>query len=152
MNNDYFELEASNDGENWTSIATIKGVGNSNNINDYAFEDNNLRGFDIKYYRLKQVDFDGTTSYSFTRFVQLAAKDGDFDVIQNENEIVVTLNYKNASVQTYLYDMNGNQLVNGIIFSKNTVSFSKNNLASGVYMVQVVSANQVLSKKVFVNN
>jgi hypothetical protein len=84
--------------------------------------------------------------------VQLAAKDGDFDVIQNENEIVVTLNYKNASVQTYLYDMNGNQLVNGIIFSKNTVSFSKNNLASGVYMVQVVSANQVLSKKVFVNN
>jgi len=152
INNDYFELEASNDGENWTSIATIKGVGNSNNINDYAFEDNNLRGFDIKYYRLKQVDFDGTTSYSFTRFVQLAAKDGDFDVIQNENEIVVTLNYKNASVQTYLYDMNGNQLVNGIIFSKNTVSFSKNNLASGVYMVQVVSANQVLSKKVFVNN
>ncbi len=151
INNDYFDVEVSNDGENWTSIARIKGAGNSNAINDYSFEDNDINGFEIKYYRLKQVDFDGTTAYSNTKWVQIAAKEGDFEIYQNENEILVALKYRNAAVQTFLYDVNGNQVSNGIIYTKNAVSFSKSNLASGVYMVQVISANQVLSKKIVVH-
>ncbi len=155
INNDYFELQISGDAESWKTITTVKGAGNSSVINEYSVEDTDLGGFEIKYYRLKQVDYDGTTAYSYIRSLQISPKDGDIQVYENDNDILVVLNYRNPIFQIVLLDINGKQLnqnIEGILYSKNTFSFSKNNFASGLYVVQVVSANQVLSKKIFVSN
>ena len=63
VNNDYFVIERSVDGKIWESMDTIKGVGNSRNVLNYANNDDNpLSG--TSYYRLKQVDFDKNFSYS----------------------------------------------------------------------------------------
>jgi Secretion system C-terminal sorting domain/Regulator of chromosome condensation (RCC1) repeat len=58
INNSRFEIEKSNDGINFEIIGTVNGLGNSSSLQYYNFTDNRVEvGF--KYYRLKQIDFDG---------------------------------------------------------------------------------------------
>jgi hypothetical protein len=57
-NNDYYLLERSTDGYNWTVISNQKGVGNSTTQMDYSFRDFTYEPT-TNYYQLTQVDFDG---------------------------------------------------------------------------------------------
>ena len=63
LNNDYFEVEHSIDGINFTSIGSVLGHGTSSTQHNYQFVHKNVKN-DINYYRLKQVDFDGRFEYS----------------------------------------------------------------------------------------
>jgi len=59
-NNSHFELERSLDGVRFEAITKIDGAGNSSTIQTYSFMDKDaLAG--TNYYRLTQVDFDGTS-------------------------------------------------------------------------------------------
>ena len=69
--NDYFTLERSYDGINFDHITTIDGAGNSSTKNNYSFDDLNVKYGNIVYYRLKQFDFDGKSSYSKTISIEL---------------------------------------------------------------------------------
>lgn len=60
INNNFFTIERSTDGVNFTSIGTVQGSGNSSTVKNYSFIDNSLVNGTI-FYRLKQTDFDGTT-------------------------------------------------------------------------------------------
>jgi hypothetical protein len=62
-NNDYFTIERSPDGITYTTIAQIKGAGNSDSRIIYDATDNNPL-FGVSYYRLKQTDIDGTSTIS----------------------------------------------------------------------------------------
>ena len=59
-NNDYFLVERSVDGINWTDIKRVIGAGNSNKQLSYEIVDKNYLNT-INYYRLTQVDFDGVS-------------------------------------------------------------------------------------------
>ncbi|MBL4716140.1 MAG: T9SS type A sorting domain-containing protein [Bacteroidia bacterium] len=62
INNDFFTIERSIDGQNVEVIGEVFGVGNSNTQQDYTFTDENpLVG--TSYYRLKQTDYDGQFEY-----------------------------------------------------------------------------------------
>lgn len=62
-NNDYFVVERSRTAQDWEVVATVKGAATTNNMSKYsAVDELPLPG--LSYYRLKQVDFDGTTTYS----------------------------------------------------------------------------------------
>ncbi len=63
VNNDFFELERSSDGESFASIGTVQGKGTVSNESRYTFMDNEPY-FGNNYYRLKQVDFNGSFEYS----------------------------------------------------------------------------------------
>ncbi len=63
LNNDKFLVERSNEAEEWSTIANIKGAGNSNTIKSYEFTDFEPN-VNTTYYRLKQIDLDGEYSYS----------------------------------------------------------------------------------------
>lgn len=58
QNNDYFIIERSVDGYNWTKIDKIEAAGNSTVQLNYTTIDNSAPKT-IIYYRLSQVDFDG---------------------------------------------------------------------------------------------
>ena len=62
-NNDHFVVERSVEGLMFEAIGSVDGVGNSRHIQQYqAVDERPLSG--ISYYRIRQVDFDGTSSYS----------------------------------------------------------------------------------------
>jgi len=62
LNNDYFSLERSRDGISFEQIGTVQGAGNSSTVLHYEYDD--LEPYRMSYYRLKQVDFNGTYEYS----------------------------------------------------------------------------------------
>ena len=71
LNNDYFQVECSEDGKLFTTIGEVEGAGTTTETNEYSFV-HNLSQFTSKlYYRLKQVDLDGSYSYSDLKAVQL---------------------------------------------------------------------------------
>ncbi len=62
LNNDYMAVERSADGRFYEEIGMVKGAGNSTELRHYQFLDiQPLSG--TNYYRLRQVDFDGKTTY-----------------------------------------------------------------------------------------
>jgi Secretion system C-terminal sorting domain len=63
LNNSHFIIERSSDGISFSSVGQVKGNENSNVIVAYNFLDVNAPTVNL-YYRLKQVDVDGTFTYS----------------------------------------------------------------------------------------
>jgi hypothetical protein len=62
QNNDHFVIQHSTDAINWKDKGTIPGAGNSSSrLNYECVDDETSSG--LSYYRLKQVDHDGTTNY-----------------------------------------------------------------------------------------
>lgn len=62
VNADYFEIQRSTDGIGFETLGKVFAAGNSTTLQNYDFLDENpLWG--IAYYRLKQVDTDGTYTY-----------------------------------------------------------------------------------------
>ena len=60
INNDYFTIERSANGQNFEEILRIKGAGNSNHRNSYKLIDESpLAGYN--YYLLRQTDYNGRT-------------------------------------------------------------------------------------------
>jgi len=136
-NNDYFTIEHSNDGENFTSIGQIDGARNSSNIINYKFE-HLYPGFGINYYRLKQTDFDGQFSYTYTisvnytnstyQYIHPNPASDYFIVTTTYSKEVVISNSANRQV-LILIDYTGQKieiqhLPPGLYF----VSFKKNNV------------------------
>lgn len=70
LNNDKFIIESSADGELFHSLGQLKGAGTSSEAKRYRFVHRNPSA-GINYYRLKQVDFDGT--YAFSKVLAIDA-------------------------------------------------------------------------------
>lgn len=71
--NDRFEIERSvNDVKSWETIGQVTGAGYSDQPVEYAYQDMKLplAGGNI-FYRLKQFDFDGDSTYSDTRAIKV---------------------------------------------------------------------------------
>jgi len=63
VNNDFFTIERSRDGINFDGIGDKNGAANSSSEIYYSFLDSNVYS-SLIYYRLKQTDFDGSTTTS----------------------------------------------------------------------------------------
>lgn len=148
-NNNGFYLERSADGKNFSSIYFVqtKAInGNSNSTINYDFKDK-LSTNTSFYYRLKQVDVDGKTSYS--KVILLKAQDIDkFEIVNlypNPASSVATINITSSEsrkVSISIIDMNGRtmqlnsyKLNNG----ENSLQLNVNNLAKGNYIIKVIS-------------
>ncbi len=69
-NNSGFEIQKARDGQTWETIGWVDGAGSSVSVLDYEFFDPDLSS-EGQYYRFRQVDFDGMTSYSNMVFLSL---------------------------------------------------------------------------------
>jgi len=65
LNNDYFDIERSEDGVIFYKIARLAGKGTTDEVQHYQYIDKAPIA-NVEYYRLKQVDYDGAFEYSKT--------------------------------------------------------------------------------------
>lgn len=63
LNNSGFYIQRSRDNEYFEEIGYVEGSGTSNSYSSYHFEDESYKGGKV-YYRLEQVDYDGSISYT----------------------------------------------------------------------------------------
>ncbi len=157
LNNSHFEIERSADKITFEKIASVNGYGTTTVQQTYSYIDKNVKE-GIYYYRLKQVDFDGTSSYSL--------------IIEVENAVpssfVLAQNYPNPfnpstsiSWQTPVSGWQSLKVYNAIgkevaalvnefrEAGKHSVEFdaSSARLSSGVYFYKLQIGNFVQTKK-----
>lgn len=148
-NNYGFEVERKTDNSNYESIGFVQGGGSSTNRLTYNFVDNNLLS-NKYYYRLKQVDFDGSVEYSNEVQVEIDGLN-DFKLYQNyPNPFNPSTNIKytipkNSFVKITLHDILGNEirtLVNqNVQPGTYQITLDGSGLASGMYFVRLSAEN-----------
>ena len=160
INNDYFNIERSVDGINFETVNTTDGAGNSTSIiNYYSVDANPYNG--LSYYRLKQTDFNGNTSYSQTVPVEFnSADDFAFDIYPNpagNENININIISSQLVSDAYInfYDVTGKKIYSTTITlsAKGHTLFSfypENKLARGVYFVEISSGQTNIHKKLIV--
>lgn len=150
-NSSHFVVERSKTGDNFVAVGRIDAAGNSAIPVSYSFLDTNTG---LAYYRLQQVDIDGTYSYSDIIRVASTCLDGVtngdiFDVYPNpvhsDQQVNVKLYSKVHEVaQIMVMDINGRVVLNqshAITQGVNTLSFSASDLVAGTYFVRLEGNN-----------
>jgi hypothetical protein len=141
MNSNYFSIERSTNGINWTSIGTVAAQGNTSVATTYAFSDASPVSGTINY-RLKMVDMDGSSEYSPIKAVKIAAVEThQMSIYPNPATEYVVISSKGAAVSNVkiqLIGMNGQVLkqMNG----GSNVTLSVSEFHAGSYIVRVSDA------------
>lgn len=150
VNNKEFTLQRSADAAHFTDVATIPGAGNSTQPLAYAYQDLfPLAG--TSYYRLKQQDFDGTTSYHQVVAVKTEGNTQPFITVvsaqPNPFRDRTAINFRlqaDAQVILTLVDQMGNTVqtaeINGLA-GDNAYSFAGDQLSEGIYFLHMTSAS-----------
>jgi ASPIC/UnbV protein/type IX secretion system substrate protein/VCBS repeat protein len=140
--NKFFNLQKSSNGRDFENIGIIEGKGISTTNNFYAFVDENPFNGD-NYYRLEQVDFDGTSSLS--QIEQVRFKKEEFKILVTPNPIVsgsfeIQINHAQENVQVEIYN-----LVGQVVYSKRmasddeltTMIIDTKGWSKGIYFVKI---------------
>jgi hypothetical protein len=142
INNDYYTVERSSDGIEFTPVCYLDGSGNSSSILNYAATDHEpLKN--QNYYRLKQTDFDGRMSYSSTISVNI---DNSLSDIVYPNPATETLNipFRGDIEDPYMFEILN---IQGIVLLKEDHPDSKERvftmnikeLKPGTYILRFIS-------------
>ena len=153
INNDYFEVQTSVDGATWETITILQGAGNSHDENTYSYLDEEVHS-SIQYYRLKQVDYDGTSTISnikILRFKKGTILNPIIAFTNSNDEIEVQLGLNGAGT-VYVVDSRGRIVNEQSFISVNqhgaTLKFDHSNLQKGIYFISLVYNNQRFSQKI----
>ncbi|AMR28157.1 hypothetical protein A0257_14385 [Hymenobacter psoromatis] len=104
QHNDHFTVERSVTGDAFRAIGTVRSQGNGLSPHDYTFTDSGAGqlGATTLYYRLQQVDVDGTTTYSPVRNVRFAAPKATATLYPNPSQGQTLLDLSSLAAGPYL--------------------------------------------------
>lgn len=148
-NNSHFVIERSSNGIDYEDIAHVEGAGTSTEPIDYSHIDQ--PGFGNYYYRLRQVDFDGTSTTSRVRYVSVE-NCGAFNPILYPNPASGTVNVdfvaqSDGLASFAIYSMNGQLMT---VYEKNvskgeevTAVLNIGGLANANYIVRLQNGTYV---------
>jgi len=150
-NNKQFEIERSIDGINWSAIAVVAAVGNSNSVNNYSYTDKKINAT-LTYYRIKQVDLDGRATYTSVKSVSGGKTNSTDITVSRGNNISIAFSNVQLNVVVKIWTANGQAMHQQSFNQSAYISFRLNNAIPGVYVVQVIdSNNKSESKKIILN-
>ena len=154
-NNAGFKIERSRDGSDYEEIFFIGGNGTTTNRNVYSYLDETA-SFGIYYYRLKQVNFDGSFEYLHTVAINLG-KPTQFVLKQNfpnpfNPKTVISFQIPvEGLVNLVVYDVLGNEVTTLINEQKKAgiydVDFDASKLTSGIYFYKLTAGEFSLTRK-----
>lgn len=143
INTARFEIQRSYDGNNFTSLATVRSAGNSSTLRYYNYQDNNAGNGKYVYYRIRQVDLDGRYSHSNIVRLSLGERTG-MDIYPNPfaSQFTVAFSAPAAENATLVIRNNTGQVVHSrmvkVTRGNNSISLEQlPALQSGQYYVQL---------------
>jgi hypothetical protein len=155
INNQMFEIERKAENSEYITIGYVNGYGTTTEPQEYSYVDENVET-GIYFYRLKQIDFQGT--YEYSDVIELDVKGpSHFALGQNypnpfNPSTQIEFRIPEAGfVNLAVYNLVGEQvalLVNGQVEAGvHEVTFNSNNLPSGAYFYKLQSGSKVELKK-----
>lgn len=157
LNNDYFSIYRSNNGNQFDLIGTVNGQGTTNQTTEYQFIDS-LPRYGINYYMLKQHDFDGQVEelgiISILKegeansiiYPNPVSKDGKINIQMNTSvdEVVLISVYDNMGKKV-------NELDTKVIKGINTIQLNlPNSIKSGTYIISILGESSKTQHRLIV--
>jgi hypothetical protein len=159
INNSGFAIER-NYGSGWQQIGFVQGMGTSVQPSKYIYTDNldKLSAAGTIQYRLKQIDFDGTSEFSDMVEVELVPKKYSLEQnYPNPFNPVTTIRFAlpvSGFTSLKIYDVVGNEITElageKMEAGSYEFEFDASGLASGVYFYRLQSAAFTAIKKMVV--
>lgn len=149
-NNAYFLLEKSVNGKDWQLLEKVFSKGNTENLTNYETVDKNPY-HNITYYRLVQVDLDGTLHYSSIVSVKFSSQELQLNAFPNPSNGNLTIVWNTEFDQEISIRLI-NSLQQTILSRKvsNESNISLDNLSKGIYFLEVRFRNTIETKKIVV--
>jgi hypothetical protein len=149
INHQYFNLQHSKDGINFTSIGKIKSNAlghNSNEPIEYSFLNQHPeQGFN--FYKLEQVDINDQVTYSNLISLYRSVYDDQIQIYPNPSEGEFNINIHSPMSFT-IYDLNGRE----ILKSESKYDFKFKLSDKGVYMIKFTDPRgNTITRKLIVN-
>lgn len=137
QNASHYNVQRSEDGIRFRTIAIVAAQGTTSSVSDYNFDDKNATAA-THFYRLEQVDLDGSINYSSI------IKQGN----GGQKTLVGGLGSNKIMVQFFSNDSRQFRIVNnsGIIVKQMNSTTQQqvldvNNLSTGVYALQIINSD-----------
>jgi uncharacterized repeat protein (TIGR02543 family) len=138
-NSDYFKIEKSTNGINWSMLAKVAAAGNATERMDYSFEDTEKTSG--AYYKLWQYDVDGTANLLATVQENCLGSNPSLEPLVYPNpitdqELMIELrNNKVAFVTVQIYSMQGTLVYAQHVKATEQITLSKLNINPGIYQL-----------------
>ncbi|HEY4147648.1 MAG TPA: T9SS type A sorting domain-containing protein [Chitinophagaceae bacterium] len=154
INSDRFEIQRSNDGLSWETLATVKASGYSSAPKNYSCSDAAPQK-GINLYQMKMFDLDGNFGFSPVVNVRLNTL-GKISLFPNPSvsQVTVSLSQPPASDWTIsLVNMSGQTVIRKQ-FSKNltSVNLAVGNYPTGNYTVEIADGSSVQHSKLMITH
>ena len=157
-NNDFFTVERSLNGTDFEMVDIIEGAGNSNQPLSYEVKDP-MPFTGTSYYRLKDTDFSGKSTYSEVIAVTCGDAGNDFNVVNayavdNTDVVVEFTANDNENYNIMLYDAAGKRALDfsGMaVDGMNKVRLPAGDLAHGIYIINLNNNIKNFSKRVLLH-
>jgi hypothetical protein len=159
-NNSGFAVERSQEfvvssQKNWENIKFVEGNGTTTEVTEYTYRDK-IEKPGTYYYRLKQIDFDGTTTFSSEIKVDV---NGPVEIALMQNypnpfnpSTTISFNLSKSGVVTLkVYNLMGEEIITLVDgYRKSgiyTVNFNAEGLPSGMYIYQLNTSEKTQVRK-----
>lgn len=143
LNNDHFNIQKSEDAVHFTSIGKVRGQGTTNQLHQYQYDDLLTKNGTF-YYRLQQVDDNGTSSYSPIVSVTVSSEE-QWLIYPNPAQDVIYIKTQNIEYDTRIQIIQ----VTGQVLIEQTLQSSMDQytldiraLPKGQYLMRIISPNQ----------
>jgi hypothetical protein len=160
VNNYGFEIERREISGSWERIGFVNGNSTTTQRNYYSYSDNPVGGSRY-FYRLKQIDFDGSSNYSEVIECQISL--AEFRLKQNypnpfNPSTMIRYSVSEESfIAIKIYDLLGREVIQLVNEVQNEglyeVKFTAAGISSGVYLLQMSAVrkngeNKLLTRKI----
>jgi hypothetical protein len=146
--NSFYTVQRSTNGTTWEDLEKINGSGTSVTTLNYTAYDN-APADGLSYYRIKQTDFSGTSTYSEIKFVDFSKKFTDVSIYPNPANTIFSVEGDNVTnAQISIYNSIG-QLMNLPVLNKDKkITFGVSGIAKGIYFVRISNGTSTVIKKI----
>jgi hypothetical protein len=148
INANMYEVERSEDGSSWSTIAYVSAIGNSSAVNNYSYTDKNITA-KVVYYRIKEVDIDGKTSTTAIKSIKsnVTYTNADIKIASVQNKVLLQFpNEIKGSLTVRFVSMTG-QLVDQQTINNPLGQVVLSSKVTGNYVISVTNGQDLNTAK-----
>ncbi|HQQ97542.1 MAG TPA: T9SS type A sorting domain-containing protein [Cyclobacteriaceae bacterium] len=151
LDNDYFTVERSSEGIQFETAIKVQGAGTSTDSKEYTAVDYNVRQ-GTSYYRLKQTDKDGASSYSAIVAVEIMEAHHPYTVYPNPASEVVHISFRAGEAPDGLriLDVMGSSVQFEYVADEKGIRIPTSDFKPGMYLIQIIHGLTTTTARVVV--
>jgi hypothetical protein len=145
-NNEGFEIERSSNGQDWEIIGFVQGNGTTMEVFNYEFIDNQPSN-GTNYYRLKQLDYDGSFEYSDVLNIEYRTRNIEYRIFPNPANDFLTIEIEEPTTFQIL-NAQGQEVLARTLDHTENIDIA--HLPAGIYWVKILNNNTSTSQSLVI--